>query len=301
MPVNRLGVSPFKCMIMLDDVFEEWLQELETELGRIAFEELSAIEKLKQTVSAAEMYLTKLKVYVTENPFISEAEEIRFFKEVKPQFYCWKIYAFERYSVDSWIPKEGNKKKRDFLLGEIRMIERFFRAHDFHYHYYKLQASELDRLFFLRESQAADSILVPNVGDPDPNFATKGDYLFAKFMALEKLASWLQQQILGLDGLAPVDLGQPKARVLKWTGESIHLVELAYGLYYTGQLNDGRASIIDIVTELGDVFGVTLGKPYKRLSEIRQRKRLSRTKFIDEMAAAITKKLEDEDEYRPNV
>ena len=200
---------------MLGDVFEDWLQELETELGRIAFEELSTMEKLKQTVSAAEIYLTRLKVYVTENPFVAAAEEIRFFKEVKPQFSCWKIYAFERYSVESWIPKEGDKRKRDFLLGEIRMIERFFRAHDFHYQYYKMLGSEHDSLLFLRTSCTEAKAWVPNVGAYDPSFSTKGDFLSAKFMALEKLAAWIQQEILGLDGLSPVDIGQHRRRSLK--------------------------------------------------------------------------------------
>ena len=284
---------------MLDEVLQAWLKDFEAELGEIAFEELNPIEKLKQTVGLAESYLGKLKAYVLENPFASVEDEIDFFKLIKPQFYCWKIYAFERYGVESWIPRDKTEGKREFLLGELKSIERFFRLHDFHYQYYRMEGVELDGLFFLREQLSEGSILVPNVADPDPSFATRGDYLFAKFMALEKLASWIQQQILGLDGLAPVDMGLPRAKKLKWTGESINLLEVAYGLYYTGQLNNGKANIIDIVKELEEIFGVNLGRPYRRLAEIRQRKRVSRTKVLDEMGSAILKKLDDEDEYRP--
>lgn len=285
---------------MLDEVLKVWLKEFEAELGEIAFEALSPIERLKGTVGVVEGSLNRLRAYVLEDPFEGEGDEIEFFKRIKPQFYCWKIYAFERYSVESWIPQGKEEGRRDFLLGELRSIERFFRLHDFHYQYYKMGAGELDGLFFLRRKlQDEGSILLPNVADPDPSFATRGDYLFAKFMALEKLAAWIQQLILGLDGLSPVDMGQPRPKKLKWTGESINLLEIAYGLYYTGQLNEGRANIIDIVKELEDIFGVSLGRPYRRLAEIRQRKRLSRTKFIDEMGSAILKKLDDEDEYRP--
>ncbi|MFN0256763.1 RteC domain-containing protein [Pedobacter ureilyticus] len=284
---------------MTEAVVQDWLKALESELGRIAFDELNPIEKLKQTVSAAEGSLAKLKAYVVANPFSSDREEIEFFKRVKPQFYCWKIYAFERYSVESWIPRDKEESKRNFLMGELRAVERFFRLHDFHYQYYKMEASELDELFFLRSNAQDGSILVPNVADPDPSFATKGDYLFAKFMALEKLASWIQQQLLGLDGLAPATMGQVGTKRLKWTGESINLLEVAYGLYYTGQLNEGKANIIDIVKVLEEVFGVNLGRPYRRLAEIRQRKRLSRTKFIEEMGVVFNKKLDDENEFRP--
>ncbi len=281
---------------MIDYVIQDRIQELENEMGRIAFNELNPIEKLKQTVGAVEDSLTRLKDYVLENPFASPADEIHFFKHVKPQVYCWKIYAFERYSVESWIPKQEDNQIRNFLLGELRTIQRFFRLHDFHYQYYKMQATELDELFFLRGSNLTGSILVPNVGEPDPSFATKGDYLFAKFMALEKLASWIQEQIFGLDGLSPVTIGQARPKNLKWTGESINLVEIAYGLWLTGQINNGNASVSEIVKWMEDSLNVQIGRAYRRWTEISRRDRANSTKYIDRMRDAINTRLEEEDD-----
>lgn len=74
---------------------------------------------------------------------------------------------------------------------------------------------------------------------------------------------------------------------------------LLFGWYYTGQINNGQATIADLVRKVERVFNVNLGKPYRRFSEIRQRKRLSKTKFLEEMSRAINKKIEDDDEYRP--
>lgn len=285
---------------MLVDVADELLKQLEAEMAEIAAEELNPIEKLKRTVASADASLANLRAYVLAHPFGSDHQEIMFFKKIKPRFYCWKIYAFERYGVESWLPKTDEKSKRAFLMSELKTVERFFRLHDFHYQYYRLDASELDELLFLRSSNKSESILIPIVAEPDPEFATKADYLFAKFMALEELASWLQQQSLGLDGLQTANSVQIRTKKLKWTGESINLLELAYGIYYTSQVNDGKANIIDIVRELEEIFDVNLGRPYRRLAEIRQRKRLSRTKYIDEMATALNKKMDDENEFRPH-
>lgn len=284
---------------MIDDFVHDLLKKFETELASIAFDDLDPIEKLKQTVNATDAALTKLRKDVLVNPFASEQDEIHFFKIIKPQFYCWKIYAFERYSIETWLPREGEKKKRDFLLGEIKTIDRFFRLHDFHYQYYRMGAKELDELFFLRNNSQEASILLPNVSEPDPTFATKGDYLFAKFMALEKLASFVQQQILGLDGMSPTTIGQTRSINLKWTGESINLVEIAYGLWLTGQINNGNASISEIVKWMEESLGIQIGRAYRRWTEISRRDRVTATKYLDRMRDSINVRLSDEDGLKP--
>ena len=63
----------------------------------------------------------------------------------------------------------------------------------------------------------------------DPSFCTIGDYLFAKFIALERLRDIVvtEMQVPSLAGAGEVR--SKKGKELRWTGDSCNLIELAYG------------------------------------------------------------------------
>jgi hypothetical protein len=84
-----------------------------------------------------------------------------------------------------------------------------------------------------------------------------------------------------------------------WTGDPINLGEIAHGIHLTGQLNNGTAGIAEIFRWLEDKLHVTLGKPAKKFAQIKKRKRLARTKYLDEMKDQINFKSDKADEYIP--
>lgn len=86
---------------------------------------------------------------------------------------------------------------------------------------------------------------------------------------------------------------------MNWTGDTINLAEIGIGIYHTKQLNNGTASLSDIFRWLEEKFQVNIGVPSKRLAELRRRKRLSRTRYLDEMKESVVQKLDKEDEYEP--
>jgi hypothetical protein len=79
---------------------------------------------------------------------------------------------------------------------------------------------------------------------------------------------------------------------LTWTGDAINIVELAYGIWLTGQLNNGNASLNQIVKWLESSLHINIGVIQRRFIEIERRKRISVTKFIEQMKEAIIKKIE---------
>jgi len=284
----------------LQEQCELWLEELEREMGDISILEPAPIERLKMSVSLVDGYLEKLRKYVQKQPFKSIEDEIYFFKKVKPEFYNWRIYAFERYGVESWIPITNEQNQREFFISELKALDRFFRLHDFHYQYFRMGAFELDSLFFVRSVQTSDSTILPNVADPDPEFATRGDYLFSKFMALERLRSWVVGKILALDGMSPQVGFIKSGSKLKWTGESINLIEVAYGFWLTGQINNGNASVSEIVRWLEETLQISIGRAYRRWTEISRRERSTATKYLDRMRETISDRLDSEDALSNN-
>ncbi len=281
---------------MIKKLSEELLRQLEKGMSEINTQVTDPLEKIKTSMVLVRGSLSRLRAFVLENGFADEQTEIYFFKYVKPRFYQHQVYAQEFYQLEIAFPYRDATSQKFYLEQELGYIDRVFRQYALQYQYFKLDGSELDNLYFLRSAEGA-SVLSPQVGDLDPEFSTPCDYLFARFRALESLKEWILEKYAflmdsGDKGIS--DLGGETVE-LRWTGDSVNLAELAYGLYLTKQLNNGSAGIGQIFRWLEAKLAVNVGVPAKRFNAIRSRKRLSQTKFLDEMKLSIAAKIEQED------
>jgi hypothetical protein len=166
----------------------------------------------------------------------------------------------------------------------------------FYYQYFKNGFKELDHVFFLRNA-APLTIPILEIPGQIKVFCPPVSYIFAKFFAYENVQRYILEQISGLKIAGVISSLQKHAAhapEVKWTGDVINLTELAYGLWLTGQLNNGNASLNQIVSWLEINLSVSIGIAQRKFSEISRRKRLSVTKFIDQMHDAIRKKIEDD-------
>lgn len=179
---------------------------------------------------------------------------------------------------------------QNYYEQELKAIKHNLQQYQFLYQYYLLGASELDNLLFVRGAETS-GVLLPETPDLDLSYSTKADYMFALFMAYEKVQDFL------INELYPLDENEKHGKRLNWTGETINLVELAYGLYLTGQINGGKASIAEIMEWLERQLNTDVGNTYRRWQDISKRKRLTGTKFIDQMRDAINKRLDDGDDF----
>lgn len=253
--------------------------------------------RLAACIRLVRAYLMRLRKLVEESGFSGPAEEIRFFKEVKPRFYQWLVFHAECFALESCAPATGAEDLQRYYKGQLTFIDRFFTRHAFHYQYYKLGGTEMDHLYFIRGAQVQD-ILIPEVPEVDPAFGTKMEYLFAQFMARERLREHIAQ-LMHVQELEIPSRARRKGREMKWTGETSNLIELAYGIYEMRQINEGKADIGEIISWLEESFGVSLHRYYRRFSEIKRRKTISKTRFLDDMQEAVARRIEDGDAYKP--
>lgn len=188
-------------------------------------------------------------------------------------------------------------------MQELNYLQRFFDQHDYEYQYYRLNATELDEHFFTRQKNS--SILLVHKHIPvDPLFSTSHDYLFSKIKAFKLLQDYLCSALQNLDSRTPLllaDPGQNPKPGLKWTGDKVNLVEVIYGLFYTGQLNDGNADIADIIRWMEHNLDIDLGKAYRKFLDIRRRKTVSHTRFLDQMREGIVKRIEEDNTWKPEL
>lgn len=270
------------------NLYNELIEELAiyADLGALP------VRKLTGALASISAAVTKLHQFITETPFESIADEIQFFKYDKPAFIAEQFYAMEIFTIHTARPVNDALLLKTFYQQELRYIDRFLEQNKFLFAYYQNDMNVIDHLLFVRGAKPTD-IPVPDIIGLDPDFHTCCDNLFAKFMAFERLRDYLVGEILELDEL-PQGLKRGTGHGLKFTGETINLAEVAYGLWLTGQFNDGNASVAEIFRWLEDSLGILMGRPHRRWTEISGRTVLPYTKFIDRVQEAIRERINEE-------
>jgi hypothetical protein len=247
----------------------------------------SCIEKIRHSIM-------ELENYIKENPLSNTEEEILYFKQIRPMFCAQLIYYTETFNLERALQLIDKNEWLCYLKDEMKMIPRFFKKNNFLHEYYRLGLSELDHLYFTRKA-SAKSLLLPEFPTLEFTAAASTSYIFAKIMAYEKLREHIQFKLNELEPAGNIETAMNGDKnKLKWTGETINLVEMAYGLWLTGQINNGNVSITEIIEWLESRLGVRVGRAYRRWTEISRRKILSPTKYLDQMRSELIKRIDQE-------
>ncbi|MBB5440624.1 hypothetical protein HDC92_004327 [Pedobacter sp. AK017] len=273
----------------------EILQGFNDGLAEIIERDHEPLTRVKVMHWHTNRWLLELKRLVQENPFADQSEEIHVFKYVKPILTANLIYERRMVQIIDHVPHGGMETKLSYYEEELRFIRHEQNLDKFYYDYYRFGLDELDMLGFVRGAEVPFPVMT-EVEVPGSDFSTALDYLFAKFRAFDDLLNLIDYLIADL--LKPIDihtdLQTPPGKLLRWTGDSINLVEIAYAIWLTGQLNDGNANISEIIRWMEEHFQVKIGRAHRRWEEISQRKRLSTTKFLDACKEAINKRIDGE-------
>ena len=83
---------------------------------------------------------------------------------------------------------------------------------------------------------------------------------------------------------------------LQWTGNTLDLVELIYGLSEMGCIDNGETPLKVIAPALYEFFGLDTKECYRYYSAIKLRKNPSRTYFIDKMQKKLNEKIRRDEE-----
>ena len=240
----------------------------------------------------------ELKRHILKTGFSDEIQEIYFFKKLKPRFYALLIFEVEFYNIISSSPKATQQKLYDYYLLELSYIDRVFSHKAFLYQYFLADEAALDRSYFLRSTMdhrlsVTDGITSESADD---GFSTNQDYTIAKFMAFEKMREIIVNKLASIDpesGIKFTARNPFKKKPLNWTDDKVKLVELAYGIYLTGSLNNGKASLVDIVSLLEETLKIDLGYVYRKFVDISRRKSKSFTTYLDLMSLRVNSYIAD--------
>lgn len=286
---------------MVHEYGEKLFSRLDEALGLIdgAEQPMVVFRAQSKMVTGA---LAELEAYRLGHPFDGLPAEVFYFKELLPRFRSLQLYFRYVYKLRVDLPVGDKKQQRKCYQAGLARIAAFFSGNGFHYDYFNSGLTQLDVLFFTLSADAED-VLQPLLADPFGE-GTLMSRLVARFMALERFRNDLLTGLHGLEG-APVlshrgvDASGELVSGLRWTGEVIHLIELAHGMHLTGQVNSGEIGIVEFFKRLGEFFGVNLRIPKRGFDDLKSRKTMSRTYFLDRMQLELLRKMDEDDAYDP--
>lgn len=266
------------------------IKELEDEIASIQSIDNNPIVFLEQAIICTIKALEKLKTYFKKHKLETKKEEIEFFKEIKPQLTSKLISFNDRYKIEINKPNGDKRQTKKYYKKEIKKRNNFFLKNAEFYKYYKTKNTCLDKKYFIRKRYDIKLTLENHYFQSDKNFSTSHDYLIAKIIANENIIEFLKTKLKK----------ESKKRInttmnLQWTGTKVALVELTYALHNNKVLNNGNTSLNECIKAVESFFNTEIKQHNRIFLEIRNRKTIQKTNFLNNLSENLNKKMNELD------
>jgi len=125
-------------------ITERFYSALENQLAEITLSGEPLTEQYRASIKVCKKAMNKLKNYISSYAFESVAEEVHFFKEVKPQFYSKYIYFINIHNFLLQKPTGGQNIQQDYIHMHLAELKTFFDHNRAFYSYYRSGMTQLD-------------------------------------------------------------------------------------------------------------------------------------------------------------
>jgi hypothetical protein len=272
-------------------------EELEKELSNAPENTENILETSRKSSTILLKYISRLKKFINNYVFENNAEEINFFKNIKPRFLEKLIYFQKVYKIQFHLPLGYSETVKNYYLKELEKINDFFKTNNEFYSYYRTGSDTLDQIYFIRKEP--DSWLLLNFEDyeTDMLFTTIYDQKLAKILAFKQISEFLKSAIKKLEinkEISDDDESQKKNQ-LSWTGPKVALVELLYALQSSGSINNGTIDLKELANHFQFYFNIDLGNYYRMFQDMRIRK-INRSTFLDLLKNRLIQRMDEADE-----
>lgn len=269
------------------------LSELTSDLDKIAVTSENKLQQAERSFNAAELAIFRLKEFIGDYTFKSIEEEIKFFKEIKPEFQKELIYNEEVLFIESKCPVGPEEPRKVFIDQALNRIQAYFEKHNYIYNYCRSGQTVFDTLFFVRSPKPIPLTPV-SYSDIDPEFSNPHSYKVAKLKALEELRKYLNGQQLSNapDGNPHNDSNsEGKQKPVVFTGPKAALEEVILAMNEKGWFNYGNYPAQRLFRMFEKLLNVKLSDPSRSLISMSIRKK-GYTPYIDRMKDALIDRIE---------
>ncbi|KQT23740.1 RteC protein [Chryseobacterium sp. Leaf405] len=267
-------------------------QQLTDELEKIERENSSSLRISELSLFKIDEAIKKLKALIVNFEFECAADEIYFFKNVKPLFTSKFIYHSKVIKILMYKPAAGEEAQRSYFTKEIEKLTTYYTENAEFYSYYRRDATFLDQKYFRRRMYDLKMALPSGLYDYDEGFTTSHDIKIAHIISNEYLEAYL---LNAMNNVGQFHVGNTFKFPLVWSSSKVSLVELLYALHQTRCFNGGNIEFSEIVKATEKLFEIDLGNSYKTIGEIKSRKN-GRTKFLQSLNDNLNQLFIDGDE-----
>ncbi|MGO4709967.1 RteC domain-containing protein [Chryseobacterium sp. 2TAF14] len=250
-------------------------EELELKINEVYNDDGDMVKIAEKSLILIDESIRILKEMISKHQFENIAEEVYFFKKLKPQFISKYIYYSTILDIESHRPDAGSKVLKKYYEAEQEKLKSFYSEQSEFYSYYRREATYLDHKIFVRNSYDLKMKLSLGFYNFDTSFTTSHDHLIARFIAYKKFDQYLKKQIENLNENASSKVTSP----LVWSSSKVGLIELVYALYHMRCFNGGNIELSEVIKFVEKSFDTDLGNFHKTIFEIRNRKQ-GPTKFL---------------------
>jgi hypothetical protein len=278
---------------MISKLSDRLYAELNKDLNALALEEDLMVKRLEKSIHVCLKYLRKLKDYCKLNDPTTRAEEICFFKQIKPKFKSRLIFYQSLLNIEIRKPIGEGKIVADYYGNEINILNHFFASNLTFYQYVRTEGTYLDEYYFVRGNY--DVHLDPDqcVIDFDPTFSTTHDHKLAQVLASVLLEEHLVQSIAKINQKEAIVRIDAEFKDFDWKQTKVALIELIYSWHATEAF--GKKNLKSIVKFIERAFNISLGNFYDTYDWLCGRP--SPTSYIDEMKEAFLTRLQKKLKY----
>jgi len=251
---------------------ERFYSALEHQLAEISLSGEPLIDQYRDSNKVSKKAMNKLKNYISSYAFESKAEEVNFFKEIKPKFYSKYIYFINIHNYLLQQPTGGERIQRDYIEMHLAELKTFFDHNRAFYSYYRSGMNQLDEIYFIRGEFDVHAELEDF--EEDEQYSTTHDYKLSKIIANEKFQDYLKLELAKIGHEEIMSIGGRKVFPFdhpKWTASPTDAAELLYGLQTSCAVNNGQIDIKELVGIWEFIFQMKINEPYHKLYDIAKR------------------------------
>lgn len=262
------------------DNYIQFFCDFEDEFDQLKNAIANPVIQAQELVVLSENKLKDLNKWLRKHQFETPEQEIYFFKILKPSIVSKIIYYSYIIKTESNLPI--NKKERfKYYQKKLKRIHDFTVENNLFYSYYRSNSSRFDNKYFIRnkfsDMHQEDLVLF----NSDPKTSTSHDYLMAQMIASDLSTEWLENLIKK----SKTKPSNHSFAIYTWTGTQTDLIEMGYGMYYSGAINHGNLNIKDFVKYVGKTYNIELTESqiYDTFYKIKSRK-TEPAKFMNSIA-----------------
>lgn len=272
------------------DFVKNLQREINRKIEKLERTEENSIKKALQASHILGDAFDRLKKFIKDYRFRSEAEEIEFFKEIKPRLFCRLIYYRKIYNIEMNRPIASIEAQIDYLRQQQQNIDYWNTKRLDFIRYYKAGSTYLDQLYFLRGQTDTEQYLETFYYELDPLFSTNCDFKVAKLLANESLSIYLLSEIkkLEAENYKYSTLPHPDVRLV-WQGPKVVLQEFIFAVDTAHYFGD--VPLTQVNKYFSTVFNVDLDPNISRaFTDMKIRN--NPTSGLEELVEVLKKRME---------